>query len=155
MWLEDQDKQGECFSHFLFLRFCFVSESKEMAVRLGVEVGCPPKLLPGRSWETMGESILPCAVPGESYRMFPRHKRKERHLDAYTQNPVQGIQTGTVTAPEPLEHLMGPRWSSWPPFPPPHCGYWAPSVLCQLQALTQAPCLTSCLGQFHFLSSCL
>lgn len=27
--------------------------------------------------------------------------------------------------------------------------------LCQLQALPQAPCLTSCLGQFHFLSSCL
>lgn len=47
----------------------------------------------------MGESVLPCAVPGESTRMFPRHKRKERHLDAYTQTPVQGIQTGTVTAP--------------------------------------------------------
>lgn len=42
--------------------------------------------------------------------MFPRHTWKERHLDAYTQTPVQGIQTGTVTAPEPLEHFMGPRW---------------------------------------------
>lgn len=36
----------------------------------------------------MGESVLPCAVPGESSRMFPRHKWKERHLDAYTQTPV-------------------------------------------------------------------